>query len=221
MEKEIKPGTRTKKKKLVSKQKFLKAVGTILKKEGYQKLGVNRVAEVAGVDKSSLYYHFGSFDNLLEQYVLVNDYWLGVFKEPMHMERGTNIIDTGKEMILHQFDSVIRNEELQAFLRWELSENKGIPKYIAELREEMGQDMLQAFQQYFKDTDIDLEMVAAIMISSIYYLILHRNQSTFCNIDINKKEDEERFKKTISKIVDLLVEDAGRSANNQQPTAAT
>ncbi len=202
MRKERKNGTSTRK-KLVSKQKFLKAVGTILRKEGYQKLGVNRVAEVAGVDKSSLYYHFGSFNNLLEQYVLANDYWLGVFKDPVN-ENETELIETGKNMILHQFDAVMKNEELQAFLRWELSGDKGIPKYIAELREGMAHNMLQRFQRYFKDTDIDLEVIAAILISSIHYLRLHRNQSKFCNIDINQKEDAERLKRMIVKIADLL-----------------
>ncbi len=193
------------KKNLLCKRKFLKAVGIILRKEGYQKLGVNRVAEVAGVDKSSLYYHFGSFDNLLEQYVLANDYWLGVYKEPISDGTGIDMVEIGKNMILRQFDAVINNEELQAFLRWELSENKGIPKYIAELREEMGHEMLQNFRQFFKDTDVDLEMLAAILISSIYYMILHRNQSKFCNIDVNQKEDVERLKKMIDKIADLLM----------------
>ncbi len=203
MGKQRKSGTRTKK-NLISKQKFLKAVGLILRTEGYQKLGVNRVAEVAGVDKSSLYYHFGSLDNLLEQYVLANDFWLGIFKE----QTGKNLIDAGKNIITQQFDTVIKNEELQAFLRWELSETKGIPKYIAELREEMARDTLQQFQQYFKDTDIDMEMIAALLTSGIYYLILHRNLSTFCNVDINKKADAERLKKTIDKIAELLVKEA-------------
>ncbi len=212
MGKERKSGTRTRK-KLVSKQKFLKAVGLILRKEGYQKLGVNRVAEVAGVDKSSLYYHFGSFDNLLEQYVLTNDFWLSIFKE-QNVNEG-NLIEVGKNIIMQQFDTVIKNEEIQAFLRWELSENKGIPKYIAELREEMARDTLQRFQQYFKDTDIDMEMIAALLTSGIYYLILHRNLSKFCNVDINQKEDAERLRKTIDKIAELLVKEAEEKAKGK------
>ncbi len=205
MGKERKSVTRTKK-KLISKQKFIKAVGTILRKEGFQKLGVNRVAEVAGVDKSSLYYHFGNFDNLLEQYVLANDYWLGVYKETPKDD--VDLVESGKNMILQQFDAVMKNEEMQAILLWELSENKGIPKYIAGLREEMGRDILKKFEQYFKDTDLDFEVVAAILISGLYYMVLHRNQSRLCNVDINKAEDVERLKKTVNKMMELLVEDA-------------
>ena len=200
MKKEEKNGKNTRRKPS-SKQKFLKAVGTILRKEGYRKLGVGRVAEVAGVDKSSLYHHFGSFDNLLEQYILANDYWLGIIPTEIP---GNDLIEAGKNMILHQFDSVIKNKEMQAFLRWELSESKGIPKYIAELREEKAHDILQQFQYSFKDSDVDPEMIAAILISSIYYLILHRSQSKFCNIDINQPEDVARLKKTIDKIVESL-----------------
>ncbi len=209
MGKERKSTTSTRK-KLVSKQKFLKAVGTILRKEGYQKLGVNRVAEVAGVDKSSLYYHFGSFDNLLEQYVLANDYWLGVFKETTNNGKD-QLIETGTNMIMQQFDTVLKNEDLQAFLRWELSENKGIPKYTAELREEMAHDILHKFKHYFDGTDVDVEAVGAILISSIYYLVLHRNQSTFCGIDVNKNSDVERLKQTIHKIIEMLVENTHKT----------
>ncbi|MDR2036618.1 MAG: TetR/AcrR family transcriptional regulator [Bacteroidales bacterium] len=203
MEKEKRSGTRTKK-KLISKQKFIKAVGTVLRKEGYQKLGVNRVAEVAGVDKSSLYYHFGSFDNLLEQYVLANDYWLGVFQEPINND-GKNLIESGRDMIIKQFEDVMKNEELQAFLLWELSENKGIPKYIAGLREEMGREILHSFNKYFEGSDVDFEMIAAILVSSIYYLVLHRNQSSFCNIDISTSRDQKRLKNLIGKITELLI----------------
>ncbi len=203
MEKEKK--TTRSKKNLISKQKFLKAVGTVLKKEGYQKLGVNRVAEVAGIDKSSLYYHFGSFDNLLEQYILANDYWLNVFKEPLKSD--VDLMKAGEDMIIHQVDAVLGSDELQAMLLWELSDKNGLSKYIASLREEMSSETLAKFNKYFNGTEIDFEMISAILIAGIYYLILHRNQSHFCNVDINNKTHVERLKKTISSIAALLVKE--------------
>ena len=213
MEREKKMGTYTRK-KMLSKQKFLKAVGTILRKEGYQKLGVNRVAEVAGIDKSSLYYHFGNFDNLLEQYVLANDYWLNTFKDPL--DDHTDIMEQGKKMILDQFDSLMGSEEMQAILLWELSEKKGIPKYIAELREEMGADIISKFNGYFQDSDIDFEMLAALMISGIYYLVLHRNQSRFCNIDVCNPEHVDRLKHVINGIIKYMVQNAHHKDQNEQ-----
>ncbi len=41
-------------------------------------------------------------------------------------------------------------------------------------------------------------------ISSIYYLVLHREKSTFCETDLTKKKEREEFLKVIEWLTDLL-----------------
>jgi hypothetical protein len=49
-----------------------------------------------------------------------------------------------------------------------------------------------------------LSVMAALLISGIYYLILHRNMSTFCNVDFSSKSGRERLEKTIDQLVSIL-----------------
>ncbi len=58
-------------------RKLLDAVGEIIVRNGYSGLTVTKVAERAGLRKSQIYHHFGSFENLVETYIREKDYWVG------------------------------------------------------------------------------------------------------------------------------------------------
>jgi hypothetical protein len=49
-----------------------------------------------------------------------------------------------------------------------------------------------------------MSVLAALIISGIYYLILHRNMSTFCNVDFSSKSGRDRLEKTIDQLVSIL-----------------
>lgn len=56
----------------------------------------------------------------------------------------------------------------------------------------------------------DFRAIEAILVSGIYYLVLHakNNGSTFCEVDINREEDKERIKNAFSYIVAHSFKDA-------------
>ena len=59
-----------------TKKKLIAAVASIFKTVGHAGLGVNKVSRLAGVNKKLIYRYFGSFENLVEQYVVETDYWI-------------------------------------------------------------------------------------------------------------------------------------------------
>ena len=59
-----------------TKRKLVAAVAHIFQTEGYVGLGVNKVAKLAGVSKKLIYRYFGSFERLIEAYVMETDYWM-------------------------------------------------------------------------------------------------------------------------------------------------
>jgi AcrR family transcriptional regulator len=89
MEEGIKTGQQPKDRKARrNKQKvrydLLDAVGKTLKAHGFNQLGINMVAEMAGTDKNAIYRHFGSFEQLLDQYLEKQDFWiksLSIYKD--------------------------------------------------------------------------------------------------------------------------------------------
>lgn len=65
-----------------TEKKLIEAVGKILCSEGYQSIGVNKVAKVAGVDKKLIYRYFGDLNGLVEAFAFEQDYWYNALRNP-------------------------------------------------------------------------------------------------------------------------------------------
>ena len=58
----------------LTQQKILQAVDNIIANDGFERLGVNAIAQKAGVSKMLIYRYFGGLDDLIAQYLLSKDY---------------------------------------------------------------------------------------------------------------------------------------------------
>ncbi|MFD2573093.1 TetR/AcrR family transcriptional regulator [Spirosoma soli] len=52
-----------------TEQRLIEAVGQIISEEGYDQLGINRIANRAGINKILIYRYFGGLNGLLESYL--------------------------------------------------------------------------------------------------------------------------------------------------------
>lgn len=196
-----------------SKQKFLNAVGEIVREKGYTALKVNDIAKVAGLDKKLIYNYFGSVDGLLDQYIRSLDFWnnASIDVDP------TEITDGGKEiskqLLTQQYDYVANNKELQEILIWGLAESRKSLKDVNVGREENGEMMFKAIADpYFANNATDFRTAMAIMISGIYYLNMYTtNADTFCGINISNEQGREQIKSTLKKMLDMLYDNLGKS----------
>lgn len=59
----------------LTEKRILEAVGNIIENDGFEKTGVNAIAQRAGVSKMLIYRYFGGVDELIAQYLLRKDYW--------------------------------------------------------------------------------------------------------------------------------------------------
>nr|WP_314863055.1 TetR/AcrR family transcriptional regulator [Porphyromonas endodontalis] len=59
----------------LTEKRLLEAVGNIIENDGFEKIGVNAIAQRAGVSKMLIYRYFGGVDELIAQYLLRKDYW--------------------------------------------------------------------------------------------------------------------------------------------------
>ena len=196
------PSTREKK-AVAAKMTLIKTIGKILKERGYSKLSINLVSEESGVDKTFIYRHYKDFDGLLKSYIEQQDYWLKNLKEAT---KG-NITDFRgfmKKLLVNQFHDIYRNEEIQQFLVWELGDKEGFTTKVAIEREILAEKIFEQFKDVFSKFRIDLNVITAIFVSAIYYLILHRDKSTFCGYDFTEKQDVNEFIKTLEWLIDVL-----------------
>jgi len=180
---------------------LLNSVGKTLRDHGFNNLGINLVAEIAGTDKNSIYRHFGSFEELLNQYIEKQDFWIKSLSslKDIKVDDHKNFM---KQILLEQYETINSNKEIQQLLIWELGELSLRTKAIAQRREELSKVILKQYESYFSSVNLDFNVIAAIIIAGIYYLILHKEHSTFCLVDCKKEKD--RIIQGIDRLVDII-----------------
>ena len=179
---------------------LLDAVGRTLKERGFNQLGINTVAEKAGTDKNAIYRHFGSFEQLLDQYLEKQDFWLkslSTYKDTK-VENHKQFI---KELLLGQYETINRNKELQQLLIWELGELSQRTKSLSQRREQLSEAILKQYESHFQG-EMDFNVMMSIIIAGIYYLILHKEHSTFCLVDF--KNEKDRIHKGIDQLIEII-----------------
>ncbi len=197
------------------RQALLDAVGEILKEGSFAKLGINIISERAKVDKAFVYRKYGDFSGLLDEYLNKKDFWYRAFEElkDLNIEDHKSFM---KQILRSQFENIYKNEELQQFLVWELGDKEGVTSKVAVTREILAEKMLQQTRLVLDDINLNLNNVYALFIAGIYYLILHREKSTFCNLDITNKQGRAQLLETIDLLVDIIFKENERILEMEQ-----
>lgn len=198
------------KKKQLTKAKLIRAVGEILQKEGYSGLGLSKTAQLAQVSKGMIYKYFGSFDKLVEDYVLEKDYWKlsaksiqGEAKAAVDLEARIN------SDLANQFDLFFKEAEMQQLIIAELSGNK-VMRNVSIAREELAEKFLKQTDRYFKDSTINFRALNALLSAGLYFLVLQEPEKSSYGIDIQDPKDREEVKKVIR----LIIQTAFQRAKN-------
>ncbi len=185
------------------KLELIDAVGKALTKYGHTHLGINNVSIEAGVEKPAIYRHFESFDDLLHAYIEKQDYWLSELKE-FSQETVDDERDFAKRILIGQFRTLFKSKELQQLHIWELGDADDVVTSIALKREILAIKLLKQSEKVLENQGINFNCIMAVLIAGIYYLILHKDKSTFCNVDITAKADRDDFLKSIEWLIDLI-----------------
>ncbi|KAA5537822.1 TetR/AcrR family transcriptional regulator [Paenimyroides baculatum] len=188
-----------------SKEKFLSAVGKILKTKGYAGLKINDIAKVAGVDKKMIYTYFGGLDGLIDEYIRTQDFWSNV-----HADMASEPIDDGgkaftKEVFLSQFDYLSKNKEVQKVLLWRLSEERKSLRKLTDEQEENGEVLFsQITDPHFGKHAEKFRAVSAVLVAGMYYLNMYaeHNGSIFSGIDLKTDDGRKAIKDAVSFLID-------------------
>lgn len=205
MQKERKTYKGEKNNKEKTMSKLLVAVGKVLTKKGYTGLTTSNIAKEAGVDRKLISLYFGSVDHLISIYIRSKDYWLtGTENSTKQLladkENTREILET---LLLNQLDNFRTNKEMQKAVTWQISEKSDIMSEITRNREEISKLFFSIADQDLKRTDIDIRAISSLLLSGIYYLVLHaeHTDSQMCEITLDD-EGFDRIRKAIKQILD-------------------
>jgi len=192
-----------------TKEKLINAVGEIIIKEGYSKLGVNNIARKAVVDKKLIYRYFGSVDELIASYLRKRDFWTKL-NDRVFEDIDMNFQDFGKQVSIQFLTNLLDNlkdvEETRKILLWEITEKTDHLKKLSFEREMLGKDLFKQTDPWFKESSIDLRACYSLLLGGVYYLSLHSKATggEFCEVDIHNETGNQRIKKAISDIIELI-----------------
>jgi hypothetical protein len=68
----------------------------------------------------------------------------------------------------------------------------------------VNEPLIRLLEYKFKDSGLDINVISATIISGIYYLVLHRKRSLFCDVDFNSKVGRERLQYGVNQLSILL-----------------
>lgn len=198
------------KNKAQTMQRLVDAVGVIIKQKGYKGLGLNAVAKEADVSKILVHRYFGNLDGLVEAYVLKNDYWIAksvevAEKSDLGGDRA-EICEMVKTLLRGHFEYFYTHDEMRSIILWEITEKSNLLNSICKLREEVGGVLLEQSESLFLESNKSLKGVTALMVSAIYYLVLHakKNESKICGIDVNSEMGQNEILTAIDQIIDWV-----------------
>ena len=195
------PVTRNRK---ATREKLIKAVGSILCKNGFAGIGINAVAREAGVDKVLIYRYFGGLPQLISAFGCEGDFW------PSVEELAGGDIEKFGQLPLEEklsqlginFMKALKKRPItQEIMAWEMIERNELTIELETIRETT---MLRFFEMFFplSGDDVDLLPVIAIIGAGISYLVTRsRKIQMYSGIDLQSESGVKSLEDAIGLIV--------------------
>lgn len=153
-----------------TERRILEAVGRIVESDGFEKVGVNAVANDAGVSKMLIYRYFTSIEGLLAAYIRQNDYWLNISLD-LPLDKN-NLIPYVVAVYRAQIYQLRDNVVMRRLLRWELANNNCLISEIRAKREENGLSLIKNVSNISDKPMKEIAEMASLLSASITYLAL-------------------------------------------------
>ncbi len=211
-EKEI---VKTKRNKELSKKKLLEAVGSIIRRDGFQGIGINSIAKEAGVDKVLIYRYFGDLNGLLKEYVNQKDYWLNnadFLKTAIQNTDEKTLNEATSQLFMGLYRALLVSKEFQEITLWELVEKNELSDAFHQQRDTVAKDILKEYEARFGTEGIDLEAISTIISGGIYFMALQSRMVDKLNgLELKSKEGLARIEKSIHQLSELILAKAAES----------
>ncbi len=178
------------------------AVIKLIAENGFQSITLLNVSKLAKVEMSVLVKRFDNLEGLLKSYAARYDYWFSTLVE---IDRAKTPKENIKHMFIALINELYQNEFMQKFLLWELNDDNLITRRLATAREAYSIGLIDYYRKVFPKASMEIQSLMALVISGIYYLILHRKISTFALIDFDTPQGRDQLIDAVSKMVDEML----------------
>lgn len=183
-----------------TERQILEAFEAQLKDGGMASLGINKVAERAGVSKELIYRYFEGMPGLMLTWMQEQDFWTGqggmLLDEKAARKPPSELVLT---MLRAQIEALASNEALREVRRWELVERNDVSARLAERREKLARKFIDRIEGV--SPDMDVPAVVGVMLAGVIYLSLRaKTESQFLGLSLRTEEGWDRIEAALEHI---------------------
>ena len=197
-----------------TKERLIDAVVSIIRERGYEEVGVNAVAEQAGVNKVLIYRYFGDIEGLYRSAAdkldpLQSGTADQLFQQVKDSLSSTETMDMStvvRRTILDMHMALKQDELSKNLLIWELSHSNSITKAFSQAREETGIELTEKYRHLLEakygTVPKDLNALLALITAGVFYLTLRSDAvDKFNGIDIGSEEGWNRIADAFAELI--------------------
>lgn len=174
----------------------------MIAQRGFIDLQLTEITHKAEIEPVVFYNRFQNLEDFYGEFIKKHDYWLtdSISKQG---EEQNNPSEENCAIILDGFITELLNDRIMLeVLRWEVAVDNPITERVALVRELHNMQLVQKYSD--NRSPISMAAFSSIIIAGIYYLILHRDRSSFCGLDYNDPKDLDILRTTVSQLVKLV-----------------
>lgn len=187
----------------MTEERLIEAVRQLIVEEGFESLGIRKVADKAGVNKTLIYRYFESLDGLIYAYMKKHDFWVNT---TLNQPRIADVKKFLKSFYRREISEYRQNIALKRLRRWELSSDKDIVSEIRAQRESKGVEFLEMMSAFAKLDKEKIQAISALVDAGIVYLAMFEETCQMYNgINIQSNQGWEQIVGGIDFLIDTMI----------------
>ena len=196
-----------------TKQRLIRAAIEIVREDGFEKLGVNAIAERSGVSKVLIYRYFEDLAGLLRAAADELDPLQAKAAERLMADVPSDAGpgDIMKDVVVRMHEALREDELTKQLLIWELSHENEVTSAMSAAREDVGLMLTERFASLLREKrvpeDFDVNALLAVVTAGVFYLTLRSDSvSEYNGVDIQSTAGWQRIGATLKTLVDAVTE---------------
>ncbi|WDF68380.1 TetR/AcrR family transcriptional regulator [Sphingobacterium oryzagri] len=188
-----------------TKTRLLDTIGQILGEETYAGLSISMICKKSGLNPKLVYLYFGSFDNLLENFLSRKlEITRQQFLDEASHAKAKNTEDR-LQSVLDHLDTLRKDEVLKKMLHWAIVEkrNKNVKSLMGMYEQHFNMLLEDVLPKHAGKESDAFASLLAVVVSGMLYLSIHDCEtSSFIGLNMTKKEDQERVTTALRRIIE-------------------
>lgn len=173
---------------------------------GFIDLQLTEITRKAEIEPVVFYNRYQNLEDFYGEFIKKHDYWLTETVSKQGAEQNDPSEENCAKILDGLITELLNDKIMLEVLRWEVAVENPVTERAALIRELQNMQLVQKYKKLFRDSGspINIAAFSSIIIAGIYYLILHRDRSSFCGLDYNDPKDLDILRTTVSQLVKLV-----------------